>query len=237
MLIFDFWICNFSSWFFATSSKWTIHEIEIFVKAAHNLVNRLKIVAKVSGKTQIIFCTLDGTFFASGDCFEAFVHVFEIVSFWIRWNNTVGSKCFLNFHLFQQVQCCLEVVELIRCFWINLDFRTNHIIVLFKPFYKNLDGCALTYFHFQQNIVHAYPIRASRNQIHVSKSLANSPLNHPRWIWFFSHRISIPSHMIPDNDLLKASKNVLSLNILRCSVYHIPDILYIIYKYKQETLL
>ena len=119
MLIFDFWICNFSSWFFATSSKWTIHEIEIFVKAAHNLVNRLEIVAKVSGKTQIIFCTLDGTFFASGDCFEAFVHVFEIVSFWIRWNNTVGSKCFLNFHLFQQVKCSLEVIQLIRCFWNN----------------------------------------------------------------------------------------------------------------------
>ena len=69
--------------------------------------------------------------------------------------------------------------------------------------------CALTHFHFQQNIVHAFSIHDPRSQIHVSKSLANSVSNHPRWIWFFSRQISTPTHMIPDNDLYKASKSVL----------------------------
>ena len=70
-------------------------------------------------------------------------------------------------------------------------------------------GSALTHFHFQQNNVHAFSIHDPRSQIHVSKSLANSPSNHPRWIRFFSRWISIPSHMIPDNDLYKASKRLI----------------------------
>ena len=115
-LVRDFWVCNFSSGFLATSSKRTIDEIEIFVEAAHDLVDILNIVAEVTRKAQIVFCTLDGTFFASGDCFEAFIHGIKIVSFWIWRNNAVGFKYFLNFHLLQQVKCSLEVIQLIRCF-------------------------------------------------------------------------------------------------------------------------